>query len=181
MLLAGAKPSIASQGEWRIEMPTKTSPTTKVQPTSPYLTVKGAADAIALYKKAFGAKEKARMPAHDGQRLMHADLTINGGTILLSDEFPEYGGPSAPSNGTPPPVAITIQYKKPADVDATFQRAIAVGCKSVQEPEDAFWDARFAMLTDPFGHRWMLNAPLPKKKPAPKPKAAAKKKKKKKT
>jgi hypothetical protein len=27
------------------------------------------------------------------------------------------------------------------------------------------------MLTDPFGHRWFLNAPLPKKKPAPKKKA----------
>jgi uncharacterized glyoxalase superfamily protein PhnB len=37
-----------------------------------------------------------------------------------------------------------------------------------------FWDARFAMLTDPFGHRWFLNAPLPKK-PAPKKKPAAKK------
>jgi uncharacterized glyoxalase superfamily protein PhnB len=39
-----------------------------------------------------------------------------------------------------------------------------------------FWDARFAMLADPFGHRWFLNAPLPKKKPAPKKKAAARKK-----
>jgi uncharacterized glyoxalase superfamily protein PhnB len=159
-----------------MEMPTKTSSTTEVQPTSPYLTVKGAADAIALYKKAFGAKERARMPAHDGQRLMHAELTINGGTVMLSDEFPEFGGPSAPGNGRQPPVAIAIQYRKPADVDATFRRAVEAGCRSVQEPEDAFWDARFAMLTDPFGHRWMLNAPLPRRKPAPKPKAAAKKK-----
>ncbi len=31
------------------------------------------------------------------------------------------------------------------------------------EPSDTFWQARFAMLVDPFGHRWMLNAPLPKK------------------
>src|SRR5262245_35127691 len=116
-------------------MPAKTTATTKVQPTSPYLTVKGAADAIDLYKKAFGAKEKGRMPAQDGRRLMHADLTINGGTVMLSDEFPEHGGPAAPapSNGTPPPVAVTIQYKKPADVDTTFQRAIAAGCKTVME------------------------------------------------
>ncbi len=156
-------------------MPARTTATAKVQPTSPYLTVKGAAAAIDLYKKAFGAKEKGRMPAQDGKRLMHADLTINGGTIMLSDEFPEHGGPSAPSNGSPPPVAITIQYKKPADVDATFERAVEAGCKSVQPPQDMFWDARFAMLTDPFGHRWMLNAPLPKKKPAPKKKAAGRK------
>jgi PhnB protein len=28
------------------------------------------------------------------------------------------------------------------------------------EPSDQFWGDRFAMLADPFGHRWMLNAPL---------------------
>ncbi|HEY7550331.1 MAG TPA: VOC family protein [Hyphomicrobiaceae bacterium] len=155
-------------------MPTRTAARTKTAPISPYLTVKGAADAIAFYQKAFGAKEKSRMPAQDGKRLMHADVTINGGTVLLCDEFPEYGGPGAPTNGGGSPVAITIQYAKPAEVDATFQRALSAGAKSVQEPQDMFWDARFAMLTDPFGHRWFLNAPLPKK-PAPKKKAAAKK------
>jgi PhnB protein len=154
-----------------MEMPARSTAASKVQPTSPYLTVRGAADAIDLYKKAFGAKEKQRMPAEDGKRLMHADLTINGGTVLLCDEFPEYGGPAAPSKERPAPVAVTIQFKKPADVDATFQRAVNAGCRSVQEPQDMFWDARFAMLTDPFGHRWFLNAPLPKKKPAPKKKA----------
>jgi len=142
----------------------------KVQATNPYLTVKGAADAIAFYKKAFGAKENTRMPAQDGKRLMHADLSINGGTVMLSDEFPEHGGPTAPSGGKRPPVAIAIQYAKPAEVDATFRRAVEAGGKSTMEPQDTFWDARFAMLVDPFGHQWMLNAPLPKKKAAPKKK-----------
>ena len=127
-------------------MPAKTTAATKVQPTSPYLTVRGAADAIDLYKKAFGAKEKGRMPAQDGRRLMHADLTINGGTVMLSDEFPEHGGPSAPGNGSAPPVAITIQYSKPAEVDAVFRRAIDAGCTSTMEPQDTFWEARFAVL-----------------------------------
>jgi len=158
-------------------MPTRTAAKTRPQPINPYLTVKGAAEAIAFYQKAFGAKEKQRMPAQDGKRLMHADITINGGTVLLCDEFPEYGGPGAPGNGVGSPVAITIQYGKPAEVDATFQRAVSAGAKSVQEPQDMFWEARFAMLTDPFGHRWFLNAPLPKKKPAPKKKAPAKRKK----
>ena len=57
---------------------------TKVQPTNPYLTIKGAAKAIDFYKKAFLAKENVRMPAPDGKRLMHADLSINGGTVMLS-------------------------------------------------------------------------------------------------
>jgi PhnB protein len=134
-----------------------------VQGTNPYLTVKGAADAIALYKEAFGAKENTRMPAQDGKRLIHADLSINGGTVMLSDEFQEHGGPAAPTATKPASVAIAIQYAKPAEVDATFHRAVEAGCKSTMEPSDTFWQARFAMLVDPFGHRWMLNAPLPKK------------------
>ena len=137
----------------------------KQLPVNPYLTVKGAADAIAFYQKAFGATENARMPAQDGKRIMHACLEINGGAVMLSDEFPEFDGESvhAPSKDKPAPVATCLQFGKPAEVDAMHQRAVGAGCTSVMGPEDTFWEARFAMLTDPFGHRWMLNAPLPKK------------------
>ena len=140
----------------------------KMPPVTPYLTVKGAADAIAFYQKAFGATENARMPAQDGKRLMHADITINGGRILMSDEFPEHGEECggvvrAPTASNPAGLAIALHYTKPADIDATFRRAVEAGCTSLQEPQDTFWDARFAMLSDPFGHRWMLNAPLPAK------------------
>jgi PhnB protein len=152
-------------------MPTATK--TKMQSTNPYLTVKGAADAIAFYQKAFAAKEVARMPAQDGKRVMHAELSFNGGTVMLADEFPEYGGggaPLAPSKDKPAGVATAIHFAKPAEVDAVFGRAVAAGCKSTMDPQDTFWEARFAMLVDPFGHRWMLNAPLPKKKAPPKKK-----------
>jgi PhnB protein len=144
--------------------PSRTASKPKVQPTSPYLTIKGANAAIDLYQKAFGAKVRGRMAAPDGTRVMHADLAINNGTVLLCDEFPEHGGPPAPSAESPSPVAVTIQLKKPDQVDAMFSRAVEAGCKGTMEPNDTFWDARFAMLADPFGHRWMLNAPLPKKK-----------------
>jgi PhnB protein len=132
------------------------------QSVIPYLTVKGAAQAIAFYQKAFGATENMRMPAQDGKRLMHADLSVNGGKVFLSDEFPEHGGPGAPTEKGSP-VAVALAFGKPAQVDATFKQAVAAGAKSVAEPADQFWGARFAMLTDPFGHRWMLNAPLPGK------------------
>ena len=141
----------------------------KMPPVTPYLTVKGAAAAIDFYKKAFGATENARMPAQDGKRLMHADITVNGGRILMSDEFPEHGAECggvvrAPTASNPAGLAIALHYTKAADIDATFRRAVDAGCTSVLEPENTFWDARFAMLSDPFGHRWMLNAPLPAKK-----------------
>src|SRR5690242_4539014 len=102
------------------------------QPLNPYLTVKGAADAIAFYQKAFGAKENHRMPAQDGKRVMHADLSINGGTVMLSDEFPEYsehgGAVLAPTAGNPAGVAIALHYAAPAEVDAAYKRAIDAGC-----------------------------------------------------
>ncbi len=139
---------------------------TRMQPTIPYLTVRGAADAIAFYQKAFGAEENTRMPAQDGKRLMHACLTINGGAVMLADEFldfADHGAVPAPSKDKPAGVAVAIQYGTPTEVDATFRRAVEAGCKGTMAPQDTFWDARFAMLSDPFGHRWMLNAPLPKK------------------
>lgn len=134
--------------------------TDKMPRITPYLTIKGAAEAIAFYQRAFDAKENSRMPAQDGKRLMHADLTINGGRVLLCDEFPEHDSVNAPSKDSRSPVAVALHYDKPADVDAVYRRAVEAGCKSTMEPQDTFWQARFAMLDDPFGHRWMLNAPL---------------------
>jgi PhnB protein len=130
------------------------------QSVTPYLTIKGAAEAIAFYQKAFGAKENMRMPADDGKRLMHASVSIKGGEVFLSDEFAEHGGPAAPKPGDCMPVAVALALAKPADVDATFKQAISAGATSILEPSDQFWGARYAMVADPFGHRWMLNAPL---------------------
>jgi PhnB protein len=133
-----------------------------MQPITPYLTVKGAADAIAFYQKAFGATEDMRMPAEDGKRLMHACVTVNGGKVMLSDPFPEHDGCPAPGPDQVVPVAIALSFGAPTDVDATFKQAVGAGAKGTMEPADMFWGDRFAMLQDPFGHRWMLSAPLAK-------------------
>ena len=103
------------------------------------------------------------MPDKDGKRLMHADIAINGGQVFLSDEFSEHGGPTAPTAAQPSAVAVVLAFDKPAQVDATFKQAVAAGAKPAMEPADQFWGGRFAMLTDPFGHSWMLNAPLAEK------------------
>jgi PhnB protein len=136
-----------------------------MQTIVPYLTVKSAADAIEFYKKAFGAKENSRAAAQDGKRLMHADLSINGGSIFLMDVFPEHGkqGIEAPTQERPSPTSVVVNYGAPAEIDSAFRRAIEAGCKPVMEPQDTFWGARFAAVGDPFGHQWMLNATLPQK------------------
>jgi PhnB protein len=134
-----------------------------MQTITPYLTVRDAAGAIAFYQKAFGAKEGMRMPADDGKRVLHAHLTIGGGSLFLSDEFPEHGGTPAPTDGETTSVAVALGLEEAGQVDQTFKQAIAAGATGTMEPADMFWGDRFAMLRDPYGHRWMLNAPLKSK------------------
>src|SRR5262252_5296414 len=99
-----------------------------MQPITPYLTVKGAVAALEFYRKAFGAIEAFRHPADDGKRLLHARMVIKGGTVMLSDEFPEHdGGPSAPTPGKPTSVAVSVALESPTEVDAMFRQATAAG------------------------------------------------------
>ena len=57
-------------------------------PVAPYLTVTPAAAGIAFYTAAFGARQKALMPALDGVRIIHCELDINGGSVMVADAFP---------------------------------------------------------------------------------------------
>ena len=57
---------------------------------TPYLCIKGAADAIEFYRKAFGATEVMRMAQPDG-RVGHAELQIGDSRVMLADEFPDMG------------------------------------------------------------------------------------------
>lgn len=132
-------------------------------PITPYLTVKGANNAIAFYKKAFGATENARLPYEDGKRLMHAEISLHGSIILLSDEFPEFSEVPAPVSAQSSPVAVALHFRKPAELDAAFKRASEAGARTVTAPADMFWGGRFAALADPFNHRWIMHAPLPPK------------------
>ena len=127
---------------------------------SPYLTVSPAATAIAYYVAAFGAKQKALMPALDGVRIMHCELEINGGSLMLADAFPEFGAARTPLPGEPVTMSVSIEFASAEEVDSTFTRATGMGARGEMQPTHSFWGTRFAVIRDPFGHRWMLNGPL---------------------
>lgn len=119
---------------------------------TPYLIIRGAADAIEFYKKAFGATELFRFPAPDG-KIGHAEIKIGDSPIMLADEYPEMGykGPQTLGGS---PVSIMIYV---ADVDTVFNGAVASGA-SVKEPvSDKFYGDRIGTLTDPFGHVWHVS------------------------
>src|ERR1700738_4324949 len=89
---------------------------------TPYLSIRGAAQALEFYKMAFGAKEVMRMPGPDG-KLGHAEISIGGSRIMLADEYPDMSFLSPQSRGGTT-VSIHIYVN---DVDATVERAVAAG------------------------------------------------------
>jgi PhnB protein len=122
---------------------------------TPHLTIKGgtAAEAIEFYKAAFRATERARMLAEDGKRLMHAHLVVNGASLMLNDDFPEYHGPG--DTGAGPPSAFTLHLQVD-DADAWFAHATAAGAEVAMPLTDMFWGDRYGQVRDPFGFRWAI-------------------------
>jgi PhnB protein len=116
---------------------------------TPYLIVKGAAQAIDFYKKIFGATEVMRMPGPDG-RIGHAELSIGGSHIMLADEHPEMGHQSPLTLGNSP-VSMLLYVE---DVDSTVNRAVADGATILKPVADQFYGDRMGFIRDPFGHRW---------------------------
>ena len=113
-----------------------------------------AGEAIDFYTKAFGAEELGRHMADDGKRIMHAHLSLNGGSLMLNDEFPEYV--SAPA--TPPgSVVLHLQVK---DADAAWNRAVDAGAAVHFPIGDQFWGDRYGQVKDPYGFTWSIGAPL---------------------
>jgi len=118
---------------------------------TPHLVCRGAADAIAFYKAAFGAVEGGRLPGPDG-RLLHAHIRIGGTSLMLVDEFPEQGALSPQAlNGSPVTIHLYV-----SDVDATVAQAVAAGAKITMPVADMFWGDRYGRLVDPFGHQWSV-------------------------
>ena len=118
---------------------------------TPHLIIKGAAEAIEFYKKAFGAEEIMRMPSPDG-KLMHAEIKIGDSRLMLADEFPDWGKVGPQSIGGSP-VVVHLYVK---DCDAAFNQAVEAGAKPTMPPADMFWGDRYGALEDPYGHHWSV-------------------------
>ncbi|QXC60940.1 VOC family protein [Aquihabitans sp. G128] len=124
-------------------------------PLVPYLSVAGAAEALDWYRDVFGAIETTRFVGDDG-RVGHAEIAIGTARLYLADEFPEMGvtGPITQGGTT---VALHLEV---AEVDHTYERAVAAGATALRPPADQGHGNRNATITDPFGHRWMLSQPI---------------------
>ncbi len=119
---------------------------------SAYITIKGAAEAIAFYENAFGAREEFRLTDPSDGRIGHAQIILEGTTLMIADEYPEADA-LAPASIGGNPVKLHLYV---ADVDALFARAVAAGATQIQAISDQFHGDRSGTVKDPFGYTWIL-------------------------
>jgi uncharacterized glyoxalase superfamily protein PhnB len=119
---------------------------------TPHLTVRGVNEAVKFYEKAFGAAELYRNLAPDGKSVMHVELMLGDSRLLLHDEFPEHGQLS-PLGGQATGVVLHLYVD---NVDEIYQRTVDAGATVIMPLQDCFWGDRYAIVVDPFGHRWSM-------------------------
>jgi PhnB protein len=102
------------------------------------------ARAIDWYKHVLGAKQRMRLDMPGGS-VAHCELGFGDAVLML-------GSPMPPQ--FPPKKACLGIYVK--DCDATYQKALSQGARSMQEPTDQFYGDRNARFEDPFGNEWSV-------------------------
>jgi PhnB protein len=125
-------------------------------------------EAFQFYRTVFGGEFNgpihrfAEVPAAPGQPalaeadrnlVMHVELPILGGHVLMGTDAPEsMGFTLTPGNN----VHINLEPDTRAETERLFN-ALAGGGKVEMPLQDMFWGAYFGSLTDRFGVKWMLN------------------------
>ncbi|HUE02414.1 MAG TPA: VOC family protein [Bryobacteraceae bacterium] len=118
---------------------------------TPYLMIRGAADAIDFYTKAFGATEVMRDMDEAG-RVRHAEIKIGDSHAMIVDEtpkFPEMRSVQA-FGGSPMNMFLYVD-----DADASAQRALAAGATLIMEVRDQSY-GRSGGVKDPYGLDWWI-------------------------
>jgi len=87
---------------------------------------------------------------------MHARLAKGSAVLMASDTMP--GMPFHQGNN----FSVTMACESADEINRLF-KAFGENGKVTMALHDAFWGARFGMLTDKFGINWMFNYELPKK------------------
>jgi PhnB protein len=127
---------------------------------NPYLLVKNGLESIELYKELFGAKVVQHMPftKEMGQEMgfpddldyenttMHAELDIDGGTIMLSDNPMNKQG-----SGN---VQVYMDFKSKKDLDKLHEKVQKRNFTLLIPYEKTFWGSWFLSFEDSNGIGW---------------------------
>ena len=138
--------------------------------TSTYLNFsRNTEEAFNFYKSVFGTEFNGNriarfsdVPAADGMPplsegdknlVMHVELPIVGGHILMGTDAPETMGFNVNFGNN---VYINLEPDTRKETKQLFD-ALSAGGKVTMELQDMFWGAYFGSCTDKFGVQWMFN------------------------
>jgi PhnB protein len=102
----------------------------------------GRLDLLDFAKQVFGAVELERNAVPNG---FHVQARIGDSVIILSAAEPPW------AEATRASIYVYVE-----DVDATYERAIAAGAKSLSEPAQRPFGERTAGVQDSFGNVWYI-------------------------
>jgi uncharacterized glyoxalase superfamily protein PhnB len=105
---------------------------------SPYLYYEDVAGALAWLARAFGLRERLRMPGPDG-RITHAEMELADGVVMLGRPGDDYRNPEHLG------AATQSLYVYVDDVDKHFRHA--------KQAEQFYGDRRYGAV-DLEGHQW---------------------------
>ncbi len=110
---------------------------------APYMLVAGADRFIEFLKASFAGTERIRVPRPDGS-IMHAEVGVGNSVIELGDSNEQFVA------------RHHFVHLYVDDADATYQRALGAGAKSVYAPADQPWGDRQGCVKDEFGNVWYI-------------------------
>jgi PhnB protein len=93
------------------------------------------------------------LPEADKNLIMHIELAITGGHLLMGTDAPGSMGFNINVGNN---VHIMLDMDTRAETNNLFE-ALATGGKITQPLQDQFWGAYYGSCTDKFGIQWMFN------------------------
>jgi PhnB protein len=110
---------------------------------TPNIIVDDAEQAVAFFKKAFGASESYRLTMSNG-KITHCELKLGDSIFNLGTSM----------DGWPAHGLVAQIYVE--DSDALFDRAVQAGATVIMPMTDMFFGSREGRVADPFGNVWTI-------------------------
>ena len=134
--------------------------------TSTYLNFpRNTEEAFNFYKTVFGTEfsgegvarmgdfPNPQLAEEDKNLIMHIELPITGGHVLMGTDAPESMGFTVTMGNN---IQIMLEPDTREETRQLFE-ALASGGQVTQELQDMFWGAYYGSCTDKFGIQWMFN------------------------
>lgn len=119
----------------------------------PYLRIRNTGDTIEFSRKAFENEEPFSL-AEPGARISHVELQFGSFTVMLSDEYPEYGILEPTAYGG----AGSSIHLHAEDMDVMTKQIEVSSAQVIMEPKDQFYSERSSKVLAPFSHEWLLGS-----------------------